>query len=62
MVTKPTPADPLVPMLLHALALVGDNEDRKAQVMRFFKEAGPAIREAYHASFDDEAWRGTHHE
>jgi hypothetical protein len=61
MVTKSTAPDPLVPMLLHALALVGDDADRRAQVTRFFKEMGPVIREAYDASFDDESWSDTSH-
>jgi hypothetical protein len=61
MATKSTDPDPLVPMLIHALALVGDDPAKIAQVTRFFKDAGPAIRDAYHKSFDDESWSDTSH-
>jgi hypothetical protein len=61
MVTKPAGPDPLVGMLAHALMLVGDDAARQAQVMRFFKEMGPVLREAYHSSFDDESWADTSH-
>ncbi|MEO8832860.1 MAG: hypothetical protein ABI407_11490 [Bradyrhizobium sp.] len=61
MVTKPTDPDPLVPMLVHALFLVGDDPVKRAQVTQFFKEMGPVLRKAYDDSFDDESWSGTSH-
>jgi hypothetical protein len=61
MATQSDAPDPLVPMLVHALWLAGDNPAKRAQVTRFFKEAGPAIRDAYHASLDDESWSDTSH-
>lgn len=54
MVTKSAAPDPLAPMLAHALALLGDDADRRTQVTRFFKEMGPVVRQLWEASFSDD--------
>lgn len=54
--------DPLVGMFVHAVSLAG--ADRADRVARFFKEAGPTIRELHRASLlsDEEYWGDYYHQ